>query len=316
MKILSCLTILLITVSCVRQKESKSANVVEHPPSTQVVQKIITKGLPRDFVQRDYTVSRNGATAFTTIQVPGGGRSFILKVDLKTGVPSLAPFSGKYNDMEAMFAQNDSLLLFASDRPLSSRDSTRDFNIWYSKVKKGVISDPIAFDTVINTNGNEYYPSMNNRGDIYFSAHYPGKGHSGIYVSYKTDSGYSHPEILPFEKDGVYHDFNAFVAPDDSYLIFTSMGRKGEKGGGDLFYVQRDRSGNWGEPRPLSQKLNTRGIDFCPFVKNDTLYYTSKRIDESWDTMEFKYLSSLQMHADSVATGEQNIYRTRWKPGE
>src|SRR5690606_10001186 len=94
------------------------------------LKKLITRGIPKGFLQRDYTISRDGRTAFTTIQLPNRSRSFILRVDSETGVPVLASFSGRYNDREPMLAPGDSMLLFVSDRPTTPDDSTRDFNIW------------------------------------------------------------------------------------------------------------------------------------------------------------------------------------------
>ena len=148
---------------------------------------------------------------------------------------------------------------------------------------------------------------MNSRGDLYFTARYEGRRRDDIYVSRKTASGYEKPVMLSFCSGPDLYEFNAWVSPDDQLIIFSSAGRKNEEGGGDLFYSEK-KDGNWQEPIAMGPIVNTKGLDFCPFVKGDTLFFTGQRIDKSWENMSFKYLSSIQRHADTTATGEQGIY--------
>lgn len=301
--------------ACTPGAEKSSKNRGNASPQTlEGVQKVLTKGIPNGFVQRDYVMGRNGKKAYTTFQLPDGSRSFIIEINNESQIPVFVPFTKKYGDLEPMLAPDDQFLLFASNRPLAEGDTSSDYNLWYIDLKAGKEASPQAFDTIINTGMDEYYPSMNSRGDLYFTAVYGDRQFDDIYVSYKTDTGYTAPKMLPFCEGEDRYEFNAFVTADDQHLIFTSYGREGELGGGDLFYASRNAGGEWGDPRPVEGNINSSRLEFSPFLKGDTLFFTSKRIDPAWEKKEFNYLSSVQLLADSVATGLQNVYMARWKP--
>ena len=275
------------------------------------MERLVTRGLPKGFIQRDYTLSQDGKVAYTTIQLPSGKRSFIVQVDLANRLPVLASFSGKFNDLEPMFAPGDSVLLFASDRPLFKGDTTRDYNLWKVSVNGLKVGDPQPFDTIINTEWDEYYPSMSRDGSLYFTAIYPGHRRDDLYRSLKTDSGYTRPEMLSFCQDNDLYEFNSYIFPGGDTLLFTSGGREDEVGGGDLYITYRDTAGIWANPLILANDVNTGGLDFSPFVKNDTLYLTSRRQDKSWETKKFSYLAEITSYADSSVIGEQSVYFTR-----
>ncbi len=273
--------------------------------------KLVTRGLPKGFLQRDYTINNDGKVAYTTIQLPSGKRSFIIMIDLVKKLPVLAPFSGKYNDMEPMLVPGDEILLFASNRPLYEGDTTRDYNIWQVSVNGMEAGEPTPLDTVINTEYDEFYPSMSRKGELYFTAIYPGHRRDDLYYSQKTDSGYTQPMMLPFCVNEDLYEFNSYIFPGGDTLLFTSAGRQDETGGGDLFISWKNSSGEWAEPKMLQEDVNTPGLDFSPFVKRDTLYLTSKRQDPRWEGKSFHYLSEIVSFSDSSVIGEQSIYFTR-----
>ncbi len=85
---------------------------------------------------------------------------------------------------------------------------------------------------------------------------------------------------------------------DGERFIFAVDGHPEGEGRVDLFITQRDSLGNWGEAVPLSDLLNSPGVDRCPFLHpdNKTLYFSSdglggygnldifvtRRLDDSW----------------------------------
>ncbi|MGB0177837.1 MAG: hypothetical protein ACPF9D_11770, partial [Owenweeksia sp.] len=167
---LTSLFLILLGACSSPQEEGKITNPKEKPEVFKTMAKVVTKGLPKGFLQRDYTISEDGKIAYTTLQLPSRKRSFIIQIDLKKKLPILVPFSGQYNDLEPMLVPGDKMLLFASDRPLFEGDITKDFNLWMVSVDGLKTGTPQPFDTLINTAYDEYYPSMSRDGSLYFTA--------------------------------------------------------------------------------------------------------------------------------------------------
>ena len=67
-------------------------------------------------------------------------------------------------------------------------------------------------------------------------------------------------------------DWTPYIAPDDSYLIFSSH-REGEFGDGDLYISFHDRSADtWSEPINMGEPINTRVQERFPAVSPDGKY--------------------------------------------
>ena len=67
---------------------------------------------------------------------------------------------------------------------------------------------------------------------------------------------------------------NLSISSDGNTLIFSSI-REGGRGGSDLYSVNRDENGNWGNLKSLN--INTEGSEKSPFLHPDgqTLYFSS-----------------------------------------
>jgi Tol biopolymer transport system component len=44
--------------------------------------------------------------------------------------PEVAPFSGRYKDLEAAFSPDGQTVYFSSDRPTTDNPQKKDFDIW------------------------------------------------------------------------------------------------------------------------------------------------------------------------------------------
>lgn len=161
----------------------------------------------------------------------------------------------------------------------------------------------------VNTNENEYYPSVNRSGDIFFTRDV-GAAKEDIVVSRKSGDGYTAAVSLPEAVNSNGYEFNAFVDPDEKYILFTAYGRKDDLGGGDLYISEKDADGNWLPALHLGSKINSAGIDYCPFVSPDKEYFffTSNRstMKQPFETR----LSLEQIHAQlgSNGNGADDIY--------
>jgi len=228
--------------------------------------------------ERDLAISPDGNRILFTKTALNSSFSVIMET-IKNGTdwskPEIAAFSGKYSDLEPAFAPDGKSLFFATNRPVSGNEA-KDFDIWQVPFTADTWGIPVRLDTTINKKGNEFYPSVSKSGNLYFTASYDFESRKeDIYVAAWDGNSYLDPISLSDSVNTVYYEFNAFVDPDEKYIIYSSFGRPGSKGGGDLYISHKGASGNWGNALPLS--VNTATLDYCPFVSSDGkhLFFTS-----------------------------------------
>ena len=226
------------------------------------------------------------------------------------GDKEILSFSGNYNDIEPFFSADGSKLFFASNRPLG-KDSTRtDYNIWYAEQVNGKWNNPIALDTLVNSTGDEFYPSVSSNGNLYFTAtRTDGIGREDIFVSTFSKGKYSFPVPLDSTVNTKAFEFNAFISPDEDLLIFSSYGRPDGLGGGDLYYSKKDKTGKWSEAENLGELINSDKLDYCPFIDipRNNFYFTSDRAKTAGNRI--KTVTELTNEANKVLNGMGNIYR-------
>lgn len=84
-------------------------------------------------------------------------------------------------------------------------------------------------------------------------------------------------DIQPFKLNSPdYSVGHPWLSKDGSKMYFTSD-MPGGYGGSDIYYIEKNSSGEWGEAKNLGDKINTEANEMFPFFdeKNRTLYYSS-----------------------------------------
>lgn len=278
--------------------------------------RIFANGLLSDALSnRDFTISPNGDEVFFTLQQPRFVSSTILRMVKKNGKwskPEVAPFSGRYRDLEAAFSPDGQAIYFSSDRPLQDTGAKKDFDIW--RVKRSTNGDwgkPENLGMTVNSNKNEFYPSITRSGNLYFTveANY-GKGSEDIVLCKPMANGYAKPISLSEDINTKYDEFNAFVDPDEQFILLTSYGRPDDLGGGDLYISHKDKAGNWLPIKHLPAPVNTSALDYCPFVTWDKQYlvFTSNRLNKELSNGKTKTYQQLQELLNSPGNGWDDIY--------
>jgi Tol biopolymer transport system component len=232
--------------------------------------------------ERDFALSPDGTELFFTISTPKSTfQTIVYSKKQASGdwsAPEVASFAGEYTDLEPLFSSDGKTLYFASNRPLTGTDP-KDFDIWkITRVGNGW-SNPENLGSVINTEGDEFYPSVGKSGNLYWTATYKGgPGREDIWMSEWKNNQYQKAVALDTMVNSKFYEFNAYVDPNEQYILFTSYGRKDDAGGGDLYMSVRDSSGKWKAARNL-RDLNSKQLDYCPFVSPDgkVLFFTSDR---------------------------------------
>jgi hypothetical protein len=68
------------------------------------------------------------------------------------------------------------------------------------------------------------------------------------------------------------NEFEALIAPDESFLILMAGGRPEAKGGFDL-YISYNRNGTWAKLENLGDKINSSGNEYSPVISPDGKYF-------------------------------------------
>lgn len=268
-------------------------------------------------VVRDFALSPDGNYCYFSAGSPKHEFTTILYMQKnKAGwsAPKLAPFAGQYRDIEPAFSPDGLKLFFSSNRPKS--DTTvrpGDYDIWY--VERKTIDDkwsaPINPGAPLNTTANEFYPSITQKGDVYFTAQYEEqtKGKEDIYVCRQSEDGYLAPISLPVEVNTETWEYNAFVSPDESYIIFSSYGRSDDMGGSDLYISFKGNDNRWEPAIHMGPDINSKQIDYCPFVDaSGNLYFTSERSDVPMFFHERQNLDDILKAINNTPNGTSRLY--------
>ena len=225
--------------------------------------------------------------------------------------PVIAPFSGQFSDADPFFAPDGKGLYFISHRPRPGEGKAReDFDIWYVGYGKDRWLDPHYIGDSVNSEKDELYPAVSRNGNLYFSRETE-NGYD-ILVSNPTSTGYGRASALKGEVNTTAIEYDAYVSPDERYMIFTAIGRADSRGSGDL-YISHNYNGEWSLGENLGDEINSAFMDQCPGVTPDgtKFLFTSFRDNNSFSfrrpVTTDKYLEVLS----SPFNGLGNIF---WTP--
>ncbi|MEZ5345185.1 MAG: hypothetical protein R2681_06455 [Pyrinomonadaceae bacterium] len=266
--VLSAVVVLVFSISAFTQKAEPALEVLAAYPKV-----------------RDFTMTADGREAYVTLQSLNEEISMIAvlkKVNGKWGEPQKAGFSGEFKDLEAALAPDGLTLYFVSNRPLSGSGKPKDFDIWFVTRAnlKARWSAPKNLGAPVNSEKDEFYPSLAANKNMYFTREPLGpKNRPDILMSKWNGKNYEDPSDPGEAINSESFEYNSYIAPDESFLIFGGYQREDGLGSGDMYISYRDAEGNWSTAKNMGKDFNSNQMDFCPFVdwKTKTLYFTSRR---------------------------------------
>ncbi|MBT1700129.1 PD40 domain-containing protein [Fulvivirgaceae bacterium PWU4] len=192
-----------------------------------------------------------------------------------------------YND--PFLTPDESKLFFISDQPLDGQTSKKDYDIWYIERQSGGWSAPVNAGKNINSGKNEYYISFTSKGKMYFASNVADsleKENYDIYSSERVADEFQPSIQLDTAINSPYYEADVFVAPDESYLVFSAK-RPDNLGSGDLYVSFRNPDNTWTIAQSLGNTINTETDDFCPYVSPDGKYlFYASRDDVYWVSTE------------------------------
>jgi Tol biopolymer transport system component len=170
-------------------------------------------------------------------------------VDGEWTEPTVAPFSGAYPDIDPWFSPDGASVFFSSIRPVDE-EPRRDAELFRVDRQGSGWSDPVHLAS-LGSDGDELGASVAADGAIVFASDRGSQGADwDLYVATAAEDGaFADPEALA-DLNTADWEFNPAIDPDGTTLVFTSIGRAGGSGLGDLFLAERGGEG-WTEIGPV-----------------------------------------------------------------
>lgn len=226
--------------------------------------------------------SPGGDEFFFSVRLPAGGGVSMMRMvrrDHRWLPPEYLPFASRFGDIDMSIAPDGSRLFFCSRRPMNEgEDPNEEYDFWMSERIGDSWGTPQHLGLEINSESHDFYPVFTKRGNLYFSSQREGRGTNNIYRSRFVDGRFREAEKLGDVINTEYREFDPYVSPDETFLIFASE-RPGGFGRADLYISFRQEDGTWAQARNMGDNINSEASDFCPMLTPDGkyLFLTSSR---------------------------------------
>lgn len=223
-----------------------------------------------------YFVRRDAVWGDFNDKTPG----YIYRSELKAGKwlePELADFSGDHSDGAPFISPDGQYFFFTSKRPQENK-ATLDTDIWIMRKTASDWSAPIPLSGDIKSDKTEFSPVLTSSGNLYFASMRDGGfGQGDIYACEFRDGACNNTRNLGKQINSAGGEWNVFVDPEETYMIFEASGRIPGKNNGD-FYISFKEKGIWQQAMYMNA-LNTEGSDLAARLSPDgkTLYFAQSK---------------------------------------
>jgi len=160
--------------------------------------------------------------------------------------PEVASFSPKYRAKFCLSPDGNTIIL-TSLRPLDGKgESSEIFHTWMVERTSTGWTEP----KLIKMLDRAFAPTLAANGNIYFFIHHPER--YDLYMSACLDGQYTEPVRLDHAVNSARDEFDPWIAPDESYLMFTSN-RTGKNG---IYICYKNEDGSWTQAKHMGPEVN------------------------------------------------------------
>lgn len=178
---------------------------------------------------------------------------------------------------DGAFSPDGKELYFVSFQPPQPGAPERE-RIWFVKRNEDTWQAPHLIDDVIVAHPTHWTFSFAKNKNLYFTSEIDGvRGEQDIYVARFDGEKYLPPEDLGEAINSDGKDLAPYIAPDESYLIFTRIGKNTKKTDSYISFKMND--GTWSEAIDMGTPINSDYHDLAPAVTPDGkyLFFLSQR---------------------------------------
>ncbi len=184
--------------------------------------------------------------------------------------PEIPSFGKEFPCCENPFISVDGKRLYFS---ASSAVTPREYDLYYVDRVGDGWGDPISMGDPINTGDqNQSQPTAAQNGTVYFIGPCEKcRTGFGLFFSKWENGKYRQPIFMEEKFNSLQVDWTPYVAPDESYFIFSSA-RDGGLGSCDLYISFKQNDGSWGKIINMGMSVNSEANDRFPNVTPDGKY--------------------------------------------
>ncbi len=217
--------------------------------------------------------------------------------ELAQKLDTIAPYTYRIQELSSNGSSSDFGISYMGDRVVfaSTRNENRPLYLWNKKPyldlysadmsQDGELSDVKLFPGEINTDTHESSATFNEDGTVmFFNRTNTDRvkaedekikvAHISIYRAELVNGEWTNIERVPFASDQ-YSTEHPSLSPDGSKLYFASD-MPGSLGSFDIYVVDVNADGSYGEPTNLGPTINSEHREQFPFISNeDVLYFSS-----------------------------------------
>jgi WD40-like Beta Propeller Repeat len=194
----------------------------------------------------------------------------MLRAGDKWTEPEIAPYS-----VEPIFSPDGKRLYFESSQPAPAGKGEGPYfaekqgDRWGERKNLGFVARFPELQFAYNL-------SITRNSTLYFLGHAAGLGlrnDYGIYRAELINGVYAQPQLLPPSINlPPFMNWTPFIAPDESYLLFSSNRTGSYNEYGDLYVSFRLANGSWTDPINLGKPINSSTQERFPKVSPDGKY--------------------------------------------
>jgi Tol biopolymer transport system component len=256
--------------------------------------------------------SPDGQEFYFCVRNLGASSLFVMKCAQGIwGHPEPLSFAGPYNDIDVSLSPDGQKLFFCSNRPVAAGGPAKeDHDIWMRERQGATWGPPVHLGDAVNSAREDFFPVVTKTKNLYFNSQRAGPGTNDIYMCRWVDGRYAPAEKLGPEINSEFREFDAFVAPDESFIIFTSE-RPADDRFGDLYISFKTREGAWAPAKNMGKIINGLGPEYGTALSPDgrCLFFTRQtppRIERKAGS-PLIYDDYIKMH-NSPDNGSENIW--------
>jgi len=187
--------------------------------------------------------------------------------------------SDSANSAYPFFSPDGRKVFFSSDRRINASAKVPYYGIWISERTDEGWGEPRPASATINT-GYENCGSFSSDGTLFFRRVSPDT-RGDIFESDYANGTFTPPVKLPAGINTVYDESHPAVAPDGTYLVFSSKRPGGFSRGRDELWVSfKDAGGKWSKAVNLGKEINNGRNTSSPTISPDGSYMFFVRIDD------------------------------------
>jgi hypothetical protein len=182
--------------------------------------------------------------------------------------PQAVPFSSldSYGDGCTSMTQDGKVLYFNSFRALTEGGRSGRERIWVVDRQGGQWGEPRPVGRDVNSLDLHWQISVASNRTLFFGTD------QGIMLSRFINGQHQKPEKVEDVMHPKYIGGTPYIAPDESYIIFSADELPDGLGNRDLYIGYRRKDGTWTDPVNLGNIINTPQHDLCPIITYDGKY--------------------------------------------